>query len=115
MSIVTWDVGTIVLLIMSGLTRAAILFIVAAGLTLVFGVLRAINMAHGSLYMVGAFVAASVIQQVGGAEGFWLALVAAPMAVALVGAIIELGVLRRIRSEERRVGKECRSRWSPYH
>ncbi len=96
MSIITWDLGTIVLLIMAGLTRAAILFIVAAGLTLVFGVLRVINMAHGSLYMIGAFVAASVIQQVGGAGSFWLALVAAPLAVALVGAIIELGVLRRI-------------------
>jgi branched-subunit amino acid ABC-type transport system permease component len=96
MSIITWDLGTIVLLIMAGLTRAAILFIVAAGLTLVFGVLRVINMAHGSLYMIGAFVAASVIQQVGGAASFWLALVAAPLAVALVGAVIELGVLRRI-------------------
>ncbi len=59
-----WDVGTIILLVMSGLTRASLLFIVAAGLTLVFGVLRVINMAHGSLYMVGAFFAASIIQQV---------------------------------------------------
>ena len=66
MSIIAWDLGTIILLIMSGLTRASILFIVAAGLTLVFGVLRVINMARGSLYMVVAFIAASVIQQVGG-------------------------------------------------
>ncbi|MBI2456967.1 MAG: branched-chain amino acid ABC transporter permease [candidate division NC10 bacterium] len=100
MSIITWDLGTILLLIMSGLTRASILFIVAAGLTLVFGVLRVINMAHGSLYMVGAFIAASVIQQVGGAGGYWLALVAAPLAVALVGAVIEFGVLRRIYQAE---------------
>src|SRR5574341_2224168 len=100
MSIVTWDVGTIVLLIMSGLTRASVLFIVAAGRTLVFVVLRVINMAHGSLYMVGAFIAASVIQQVGGGGGFWLALVAAPLGVALVGAVIEFGVLRRIYQAE---------------
>src|SRR5574341_2135181 len=100
MSIVTWDVGTIVLLIMSGLTRASVLFIVAAGLTLVFGVLRVINMAHGSLYMVGAFIAASVIQQVGGGASFWLALVAAPLAVGLIGAVIEFGVLRRIYQAE---------------
>jgi branched-subunit amino acid ABC-type transport system permease component len=93
---ITWDVGTIVLLIMAGLTRASILFIVSAGLTLVFGVLRVINMAHGSLYMIGAFVAASVIQQVGGAGSFWLSLVIAPLAVAAVGAIVELAVLRRI-------------------
>ncbi len=96
----TWDVETIVLLIMAGLTRASILFIVAAGLTLVFGVLRVINMAHGSLYMIGAFVAASVIQQTGGAGGFWLALLAAPVAVGLVGAVIEFGVLRRIYKAE---------------
>jgi branched-subunit amino acid ABC-type transport system permease component len=96
MSIVTWDIGTIVLLVMAGLTRASILFIVAAGLTLVFGVLRVINMAHGSLYMVGAFVAAAVIQRVGGTGSFWLALVAAPLAVGVIGGVIELGVLRRI-------------------
>jgi len=96
----TWDIGTIILLIMSGLHHASILFIVAAGLTLVFGVLRVINMAHGSLYMIGAFVAASVIQQTGGAGGFWLALLAAPVAVGLVGAVIEFGVLRRIYQAE---------------
>jgi len=97
---ITWDVGTVLLLVMAGLTRAAILFIVAAGLTLVFGVLRVINMAHGSLYMIGAFVAASVIQKVGGTWSFWLALVAAPLAVAAIGAIIEGVVLRRIYQAE---------------
>ena len=96
----TWDLGTVILLIMAGLTRASILFIVAAGLTLVFGVLRVINMAHGSLHMIGAFVAASVIQQTGGAGSFWLALLAAPVAVALVGAVVEFGVLRRIYQAE---------------
>ncbi|HET7785195.1 MAG TPA: branched-chain amino acid ABC transporter permease [Myxococcales bacterium] len=92
----TWDFATVVMLVMAGLTRASILFIVASGLTLVFGVLRVINMAHGSLYMIGAFVAATAIERVGGAGSFWLALVAAPLAVAAVGAVIELGVLRRI-------------------
>ncbi|HEY6912625.1 MAG TPA: branched-chain amino acid ABC transporter permease [Myxococcales bacterium] len=92
----TWDLATVVMLVMAGLTRASILFIVASGLTLVFGVLRVINMAHGSLYMIGAFVAATVIERVGGAGSFWLALLAAPLAVAAVGAVIELGVLRRI-------------------
>lgn len=91
----TWDAGTVVMLLLAGLTRASILFIVASGLTLVFGVLRVINMAHGSLYMIGAFVAATVIERAG-AGSFWLALVAAPLAVAAVGAVIELGVLRRI-------------------
>ena len=100
MPVITWDLGTILLLIMAGLTRAAILFIVAAGLTLVFGVLRVINMAHGSLYMVGAFIAASVMQQVGGAGSFWVALVVAPVAVGLIGAIVEFGVLRRIYQAE---------------
>jgi branched-chain amino acid transport system permease protein len=92
----TWDLATVVMLVMAGLTRASILFIVASGLTLVFGVLRVINMAHGSLYMIGAFVAATVMERVGGAGSFWLALVVAPLAVAAVGAVIEVGVLRRI-------------------
>jgi len=67
---------------LSGLTDASSLFVAAAGLTLVFGALRIINIAHGSFYAFGAF---GVTTLVGGTSGslFWLALVAVPVAVAV--------------------------------
>lgn len=72
-----------------GLSRAMILFIVSSGLSFILGVLRVPNVAHGSLYMIGAFVAHSVATAVGGVSGFWLALVLAPLAVALISLIAE--------------------------
>jgi len=73
-----------------GLSRAMILFIVSSGLSLVLGVLRVPNIAHGSLYMIGAFAAHSIAQAFGGGStGFWLALLLAPFVVALVSLIAE--------------------------
>ena len=72
-----------------GLSRSMILFIVTAGLSFVLGVLRVPNIAHGSLYMIGAFSAFSITKLVPGAEGFWLALVLAPLVVAAVSFIAE--------------------------
>jgi len=72
-----------------GLSRAMILFIVASGLSFILGVLRVPNVAHGSLYMIGAFVAHSVATAVGGSSGFWLSLIAAPLAVALISLVAE--------------------------
>ena len=73
-----------------GLSRAMILFIVCAGLSFVLGVLRIPNVAHGSLYMIGAFVAFSFFTLFGGGSaGFWLALILAPFVVALVSLIVE--------------------------
>ena len=72
-----------------GLSRAMILFIVASGLSFILGVLRVPNVAHGSLYMIGAFVAHSVATVVGGSIGFWLALIAAPLAVAVISLVAE--------------------------
>jgi branched-chain amino acid transport system permease protein len=80
-----------------GLSRGMILFIVASGLTLVFGVLRINNFAHGTLYMVGAYLAYSVTLLTSKAEGgFWLALLIAPLIVALLSLVIERGLLRFI-------------------
>lgn len=70
-----------------GLSEAMYLWLVAAGLSLIFGVLRVINFAHGSLYMVGAYLTLSVTRMVGGS--FWLGLFAAPLAVALAGWVME--------------------------
>jgi len=73
-----------------GLSRAMILFIVSSGLSFVLGVLRVPNIAHGSLYMIGAFVAFSISSAFGGGSlGFWLALVLSPFVVALVSLIAE--------------------------
>jgi branched-chain amino acid transport system permease protein len=72
-----------------GLSRSMILFIVAAGLSFVLGVLRVPNIAHGSLYMIGAFSAFSITKLVPGATGFWLALLIAPLAVALISFVAE--------------------------
>ncbi|MBI4787905.1 MAG: branched-chain amino acid ABC transporter permease [Chloroflexi bacterium] len=90
------DLGTIVLLILAGLTRASVLFVVAAGLTLVFGVLRVINLAHGSLYMIGAFLATMFVVQASPFPTFWLAVPLVPIIVGAVGLVVEWGVLRRI-------------------
>ena len=73
-----------------GLSRAMILFIVSSGMSFVLGVLRVPNVAHGSLYMIGAFAAFSISTLFGGGStGFWLALILAPFVVALVSLIAE--------------------------
>ncbi|MCK4869089.1 MAG: branched-chain amino acid ABC transporter permease, partial [Alphaproteobacteria bacterium] len=71
---------------LNGLQLGVMLFLLAAGLTLVFGIMDLINLAHGSLYMVGAFVAATVAQWTG---SFMLGLLAALPAAALVGMAVE--------------------------
>jgi branched-subunit amino acid ABC-type transport system permease component len=82
------------------LTDAATLFVVAAGLTLVFGALRLINMAHGSLFMIGALVVTSLATSWGGGWGFAAAVLAAAAVTALLGAGIEVAVLRRLHARE---------------
>ncbi|MBS0124029.1 branched-chain amino acid ABC transporter permease [Thetidibacter halocola] len=79
--------------VLNGLQFGVMLFLMAAGLTLIFGVMGLINLAHGSLYMVGAFAAAAVA---GATGSFLLALVAALAAAALAGAIVEMVVIRRL-------------------
>ena len=81
---------------LNGLASASGLFFVAAGLSLIFGVTRIINMAHGSLYMLGAYVAVTLATSVGGALGFWGGIVASALIVGLIGAAIEIVLLRRI-------------------
>ncbi len=79
--------------VLNGLQSGIMLFLMAAGLTLIFGVMGLINLAHGSLYMVGAFAAAAVAGWTG---SFVLALAAALAAAALAGCIIEMVVIRRL-------------------
>jgi branched-chain amino acid transport system permease protein len=79
--------------LLNGLQFGVMLFLMAAGLTLVFGIMGLINLAHGSLYMVGAYVAASVI---GASGSFLLGLLAALGAAALLGMVLERGILARL-------------------
>jgi branched-chain amino acid transport system permease protein len=79
--------------VLNGLQLGVMLFLMAAGLTLIFGVMGLINLAHGSLYMVGAFAAAAVA---GATGSFVLALVAALVAAALAGAVVEILIIRRL-------------------
>ncbi|WP_424931248.1 branched-chain amino acid ABC transporter permease [Amaricoccus macauensis] len=79
--------------ILNGLQFGVMLFLMSAGLTLIFGVMGLINLAHGSLYMVGAFAAAAVA---GATGSFLLALAAALAAAALIGALVEIVVIRRL-------------------
>ncbi|MDX1606382.1 MAG: ABC transporter permease, partial [Candidatus Competibacterales bacterium] len=82
---------------LTGLANAASLFLVAVGLSLIFGVTRIVNFAHGSLYMLGAYLAWTLVHYLdGGALGFWLGVLLAALGVGLFGLIIELLVLRRI-------------------
>lgn len=79
--------------ILNGLQSGVMLFLMAAGLTLIFGVMGLINLAHGSLYMIGAFAAAAVSAWTG---SFVLALMASLAAAAIAGCIIETTVIRRL-------------------
>jgi branched-chain amino acid transport system permease protein len=86
---------------MGGLTTAMFLFLIASGLSLVFGVMRVINFAHGSFYMIGAYLAWQVVQWLqptGGA--FWIAALAAALGVALLGAVSERVFFRSLYGRE---------------
>jgi branched-chain amino acid transport system permease protein len=78
---------------LNGLQFGLMLFLLAAGLTLVFGIMDMINLAHGSLYMIGAYLAASVAQATG---SFVLAVVGAVVGTAVIGVVLELTVLRQL-------------------
>jgi branched-chain amino acid transport system permease protein len=79
--------------LLNGLQFGLMLFLIAAGLTLVFGIMDVLNLAHGSLYMVGAYVAASVAQASG---SFWIAVPAAVLVTGLVGLVLETALIRRL-------------------
>ena len=79
--------------VLNGLQYGMMLFLMAAGLTLVFGVMGLINLAHGSLYMIGAFACATVAAWTG---SFWLGLAASLAAAAAAGALVEMAVIRRL-------------------
>ena len=89
--------------LLNGLASASSLFLVAAGLSLIFGVTRIVNFAHGSFYMLGVYLAYTIVTRLldgpfagFGPLGFWLGVLLAGLAVGLIGALTEWLVLRRI-------------------
>jgi len=86
---------------LGGLTTAMFLFLIASGLSLVFGVMRVLNFAHGSFYMLGAYVAWQVVQWLSPLlESFWLAALFAALAVAVLGGLVERLLLRHMYGKE---------------
>ena len=86
---------------MGGLTTAMFLFLIASGLSLVFGVMRVINFAHGSFYMLGAYLAWQAVQWVHPSSGgFWLAALFAAVGVGILGAVVERLLIRSLYGKE---------------
>lgn len=88
---------TVTVQVVTGLGNAMFLFLIAAGLTLIFGVTRIVNFAHGSFYMLSSYITYSLMRTLEPWEvRFWVSLILAPVAVAMVGYVVERFLLRRI-------------------
>jgi branched-subunit amino acid ABC-type transport system permease component len=86
---------------LSGLTAAMFLFLIAAGLSLIFGVLRVLNFAHGTFYMLGAYSAYQFVQWLGPGPGtFWVAALGAALAIAALGGVVERLLFRHLYGKE---------------
>src|SRR5687768_1466803 len=86
---------------LSGLTAAMFLFLIASGLSLIFGVLRVLNFAHGTFYMLGAYGAYQVVQWIGPGPGsFWIAALGAALGVAVLGGLVERFLFRYLYGKE---------------
>lgn len=83
-----------ILLILNGLTLASILFVLGSGLTLAFGLMRVVNLAHGAFYLLGGYIGYTVVQYT---ENWLLALFVGGVAIALIGLIFERFMLNRVR------------------
>src|SRR5215217_3690379 len=90
------DISGFVVQLLNGLAGASSLFLVGAGLSLIFGVTRIVNFAHGSFYMLGIYVAYTLVERAGGGFWFWPALLMAALLVGVLGAVVEMTLLRRI-------------------
>ena len=77
--------------LLNGLVYGVLLFLMAAGLSLIFGLMNVVSLAHGSFFMLGAFVGLSIAQLTG---SFWLAMLLAPLPIIVLGVAMELVFLR---------------------
>jgi branched-chain amino acid transport system permease protein len=85
--------SSVVVQLLNALSLAALLFLVSCGLSLIFGILRVVNFAHGAFYLVGAYLGFTTVVVTG---HFWLALLVVPVVVGLLGAVLEASTLRLI-------------------
>ena len=90
------SLSSLIVQLLNGLASASSLFLVGVGLSLIFGVTRIVNFAHGSFYMLGLYIAYSLAEWMGGKTGFWPAVLLAPIVVGVIGGLIEMLLLRRI-------------------
>ena len=90
------SLSSFIVQLLNGLAGASSLFLVGAGLSLIFGVTRIVNFAHGSFFMVGIYVAYSMVAKLGTGLGFWPALLLSAVVVGALGALVEVVLLRRI-------------------
>ncbi|MBP6019596.1 MAG: ABC transporter permease [Burkholderiaceae bacterium] len=91
------DFSAVMVQFLNGLAEASSLFLVAVGLSLIFGVSRIVNFAHGSLYMLGIYLGYTLVQAMGYTPwGYWLAVLITATLVGLLGGLLEMGLLRRI-------------------
>jgi len=89
--------GTFINVLLNGLSFSGLLFLIAAGLTLILGLARIVNFAHGSLFLLGGYVFINVAHATG---NWWLALLVTPICLAIIGGLIEFLLLRRIYGKE---------------
>ena len=82
--------------LLNGVTLGALLFLVCSGFTLIFGLMRIVNLAQGSLYLLGAYIGLSTIRATG---SYWLAMLAGAATVAALGLVVERGLLRLVREQ----------------
>ena len=90
------DFSGFVVQLLNGLAGASSLFLVSAGLSLIFGVTRIVDFAHGSFYMLGVYVAYTLTDRLGASAWFWPSLLIAAIAVGVIGALVEMLLLRRV-------------------
>lgn len=90
------DVGTVLTQLLAGLGKGMLFFILAAGLTLILGIQGIINFAHGSLFMIGAYLTVTVSSIVGAQFGFYASLIIVPLLLAVIGAVLERTLLQPI-------------------
>jgi len=87
----------ILIQLLNGISLAGLLFFLASGLTLIFGLMRILNLAHGGFYLIGGYIGLTVAVATG---NFWLAIAVAGLAIALMGVVTERFLLRRLRGQE---------------
>ncbi|MBV1902175.1 MAG: branched-chain amino acid ABC transporter permease, partial [Marinosulfonomonas sp.] len=88
------DAGFWILQLLNALQYSMLLFLLSIGLTVIFGLLHFMNLAHGALYMMGAYIGISVASATG---SFWAAFFLAPLAVTAIGAVLYFTLIRRLR------------------